>query len=134
MKPQIFTQPSMTEPGMSYTIPELIARHNAGHPPDVAKNPVFTDDDEPPIYRHRDLDFVDVDTHLRSLTEQQLAAVQSRERAKGEEQAAKERRDKINAEIDALEEEYYRSDGKLSKRKENRLDELFSALNEMDSV
>lgn len=134
MKPQIFSEPSMTEPGMSYTIPELIARHNAGHPPPVGKAPVWTDDEEPPIYRHRDLDFVDVESHLSSLTEQQLADAQSRERAAGEEQAAKERRDKINAEIDALEEEYHRSDGKLSKRKENRLNSLFKALNEMDGV
>lgn len=134
MKPQIFTEHSMTEPGMSYTIPELIARHNAGHPPAIGKDPQFLDDDEPPIYRHRDLDLVDVQSTLEALTEQQLADAQSRSRSAAEEQATKERRDKINAEIDALEQEYSRNDGKLSKRKENRLNSLFDTLNEMDSV
>lgn len=59
-KGQLFTEPSMTEPRMHYTIPELVAKHNCGHMPEIGRHPQWMDDDISPIYRQWDYDITEL--------------------------------------------------------------------------
>lgn len=89
---EINLEPSKTIQGETYTIRELLRKHQSGAMPDVARNPIWEDTDDFESLDLQKISRLDI-SEKTQLTQQQWEVVDASRRAVKEAQASAEGRD-----------------------------------------
>jgi len=76
---QKFTESSMTQQKMHYSIPQLVARHEAGHLPGIGRDAEYYNEEDVPLHRQVGIDIVDITRGIIS-SKSELSSLEERQK------------------------------------------------------